>query len=121
MIKIELIRVSNREISIILDDRSSCSLESNPNYELFFKQRLNLESSSPIFWFNRLKVNNYNEGRGTFLMKKLSEVLDENKYAVFNHVNPYGPLSLDQLIAFYQKYQFKTILQPNGMFREPSR
>lgn len=66
------------------------------------------ESNDKIFYFNRLIVHESlrNQGIASDLMNKLIQILDTEKITLLCDVNPYGGLSLEQLILFYNKYGF---------------
>lgn len=60
------------------------------------------------YYFNRLIVHSSlrNQGIATALMKTLVQVLDEEKITLLCDVNPYGDLTLEQLVLFYSKFGF---------------
>lgn len=85
-----------------------------------FTELLGIELQEPVFWFSRLKARTEGIGEGTKLMVELVRVLDQRKATVINGVNPYGNLSLSELIKFYQKYGFK-YLKDGIMIRFPTK
>jgi hypothetical protein len=76
-------------------------------------------SGVDIFFFHRLKVVKYNEGRAKLLMSQLIKILDGRQLSAFNSVNPYGPMSMNDLVLFYKRYGFELRFGENGMFRTP--
>ena len=62
---------------------------------------------SPVFWFSRIKAKIEHRGDGTFLMKKICAYADELKATIVNEINPYGDLSLEELICWFGKFGFK--------------
>ena len=59
-----------------------------------------------IYFFNRVKSNKPGHGGGTKVMKQLLNKIDSLGIPLLNHVNPYGNLSMDQLVEYYKKYGF---------------
>jgi len=70
---------------------------------------LGIEAKGNWSFFNRLVVPKELRGEGlaTELMKQVTQWADKKKVNILNGVNPYGDLSLKQLIAFYGKFGFK--------------
>lgn len=71
-----------------------------------------------LWYFNRLKVKTEGTGLGTALMKRLVELLDSEKITLYNDLNPYGGMSLQQLTEFYRKFGFVS-LRRGTMIRFP--
>lgn len=61
------------------------------------------------FYFNRLFIQPKFRGKGFahILMKEIIEIVDERKIDIILDINPYGDLNYNQLLKFYQKYDFK--------------
>jgi len=92
--------VNDQRICILLESNSICELDR----EDFLGEDLDLDP--PVFWFARLKAKVEGIGDGTFLMKRLVAILDRLHYNVVCVPNPYGSMSLDKLISFYERYDF---------------
>lgn len=62
----------------------------------------------PWFWFSRLSIHKKNRGQGwgAAFMEAICKVADREKFHILNGVNPYGEMSLEQTISFYEKYGF---------------
>lgn len=71
-----------------------------------------------LWYFNRIKVKKEGTGLGTALMKKLTEILDVEKITLWDDLNPYGGMSLQQLIEFNKKFGFVS-LKHGSMIRYP--
>jgi len=63
------------------------------------------------YYFNRLFVPQQlrRQGIATKLMTQVVEWADTNNYNIWNDINPYGEMDLDQLIKFYKKFGFEEI------------
>ncbi|MBR9705219.1 GNAT family N-acetyltransferase [Candidatus Pacearchaeota archaeon] len=61
------------------------------------------------FFFNRLKVQPGNRGRGfgKILIDKVVNFFQEHRLSIWNELNPYGHLDKDELRDFYLRYGFK--------------
>ena len=71
-----------------------------------------------LWYFNRIKVKKEGTGLGTALMKKLVEILDAEKITLWDDLNPYGGMNLQQLTEFNKKFGFIT-LKRGAMIRYP--
>lgn len=73
-------------------------------------------STLPVLFFNRLKVTRpyCRDGRGKELMRIVTQVAEDNGFAICCTPSPYvdGPLNFDQLVAFYKRYGFEEIELP---------
>jgi GNAT superfamily N-acetyltransferase len=60
------------------------------------------------YYFNRLFVNRKIRGNGIAkkLLEKVAIWADETKVNIFLSINPYGDLTLEQLIELYSRYGF---------------
>lgn len=80
---------------------------------LMYKDGLYLElkiiDNKPVYWFNRLFVNEKirNKGYGKQLVSQVKEWADKHNFGIVCQANAYGGLSQDQLVEFYKKYKFK--------------
>ena len=74
------------------------------------------------FWFSRLYVQPYarRKGAATDMMNKVVAWADEKGVAILNGINPYGEMTLEQLMIFYTKFGF-VVLHGNVMYRLPRR
>lgn len=78
----------------------------------------------PGTWYvNRLIVPKNARGQGiaTALMQELITWANNNSIKLISEINPYGDLDKEQLITFYQKFNFTLTKNQEGEFiiREP--
>lgn len=115
--KLKFRHVNRDNISLMTEDGSICQLDRAD----YLKNQVPAEiGDSHLFWFVRLKSKTEGKGNGSFLMRELVKILDENKLWVLNSINPYGSMNLEQLIKFYQKYGFTLLDKEGGMYRRPT-
>ena len=79
--------------------------------------------SNELWYFNRIKSKS--SGDGAKLMTKLVELLNDRKIVLQCVVNPYGSMSLTELVSFYASFGFELqeIDEPNNnalMLRIPN-
>ena len=81
-----------------------------------------LEEFTHIWYGNRLIVKPpfRGKGLGKSLMQELIKIADKLKYGLHFDVNAYinGSLTEEQLIEFYKKFGFVSVL-PTSLFRRP--
>ncbi len=70
----------------------------------------NLETKSPVFFFNGIWTPTPNQGVGTYLMNICQLILDRNSWSVLNEVRPQNKKDLNKLIEFYERFGF-TLLE----------
>jgi GNAT superfamily N-acetyltransferase len=75
----------------------------------FVKSYLQTDVVGTWYYFNRLVVypKIRNKGMAALLMKQVVSWADREKVNIFNEVNPYGDLDMDQLIKFYSRFGFE--------------
>lgn len=89
--------------------------------ELITDKYLRLQNNI-IYYFNRLIVPKKlrNKNIASVLMSRVCFWADEHHIVIFNDVNPYGDLDLEQLKTFYKKYGFTEIIKDsNSLIRHP--
>jgi hypothetical protein len=71
------------------------------------------------YYFNRLNIPNgfRIQNASILLMQEISKWADENQINIFDEINPYGKLNLEQIIVFNKLFGFKMYQQPNAMVR----
>ena len=80
-------------------------------YPALFEMPKEIDTSRTWYYFSRIFVHRKirNKGHATRLMQQLIEWADTYDYHIFCDINPYGDLTLEQLIVFYKKFGFKQI------------
>jgi len=104
--------VGSAELSRIIDTE----------YLRYLEKAFDIAISTPIFFFNRIKVQEEGQGHGRKLMEELTEILDQHEIAVFCVLNPYGKRRMKDLIRFYEKNDFIILTKSKGyecMIRYP--
>jgi hypothetical protein len=112
-------QISDQNIEIVLDDGSSCSLDLVNSEKERMAKLYDLQMDGDLYWFCRLKAQKEGEGRGTYLMRELVDILDRKQAWVFCVVNPYGKMTMEQLESFYKKFDFIKIGE-GFMYRSPA-
>lgn len=104
---VKILETSDRiSFSIIKNQRSVAELSriSNDVVEMYLKTKVVGE----WYYFNRLIVAKEVRGQGiaTELLFELAKWADKKKKNILNEINPYGDLSLNNLISLYKKIGF---------------
>ncbi len=76
---------------------------------------------TPIYFFNRIKVQRKNEGtgQGKALMIEVCKLADQRGITIFNELNPYGKRDMDSLKEFFRASGFEDFGPTNTMVRKP--
>ena len=113
--RIHSITDTNDSIYIYLNDGSSAELDRIEKVPDNLKSLLRGDN---VFWFARLKAKKEGVGSGTVLMNELVKILDKRKISVINAVNPYGVMTMEDLLDFYKKFGFEEV-EEGIMIRNP--
>lgn len=117
---LEVVRELNDTIHISQDGGSADLSKMDDGFIKEVEKVYKVSLKSPVFFFNRLIVNEKKRGSGigTEIMNKLVEILNKKKITVVNQVNTYSPKDHDKKIEFYKKFGFKVISE-EVMIRKP--
>ena len=71
-----------------------------------------------LWYFNRLFVQRESRksGVGTFLLDRVKDFATKRKIAIFCEVNPYGGLTLEETVRFYEKRGFCRICEDRVLY-----
>jgi GNAT superfamily N-acetyltransferase len=99
-----------KKFNIIQDDRLASAELSKIDYDLIIQvdELKNLPLSN-YYYFNRLIVDPKLRGLGLSnqLLKQVIDWANQNSITILLDINPYGPLSYNDLEKFYMKFGFK--------------
>lgn len=111
--------ITKDEVQVYLGDASCAELTAiDPVQEHFAEIQLKAAGAKVLF-FNRLKVMRpYNrDGRGKELMGIVTQIADDNGFAICCTPSPYAdsPVDFDQLVALYKRYGFEEAELPEEL------
>jgi GNAT superfamily N-acetyltransferase len=101
---------NSKTFSIIQDNRLASAELSKIDYDLIIQvDELEKLPLANYYYFNRLIVDPKLRGLGLSnqLMKQVIEWANQNSITILLDINPYGPLSYNDLEKFYMKFGFK--------------
>lgn len=80
---------------------------------------------NPVYYFNRIKVQEEGKGTGKEIMIEVCRLADEHGITIINEMNPYGKRNMTQLRDFFLASGFEDFPQNdlsfNTMVRKPKR